>query len=158
MHVNVKLTHQIFIQIIHWCGKPVSWKIGSKRIWELDIDKQGMGFRNPQLPKIWHLGILNILSWKSSENTAEAGRPLRPSLPLFSYLNPAHLLRKSYGLRVRGVLPLPLGKEHFHLQRPRETKKNSNKRNLLSLPQFTILTSYSLTYLIPPHLSILHQA
>lgn len=91
-----------------------------------------MGFRTCH-PKIWHLGILDILSWRNLRN----GRCRKDSLKLSC--------SRSYDSHGKGVFSTPGGKEHPYLRRRKDLGKDSNEQPLLSpptSPQVTLLSSY----------------
>ena len=85
------------------------------------------------------LDMLNILSWKSLRKTAETGRSRWPSSCPF----PLKWVRKDSGER---CLLVPGGKKHSYLLRQVDLKKNPDRQDLLSFPQFITLASHSLSY------------
>lgn len=84
------------------------------------------------------------VSWRNFEKMTEAGGSLWPSPDFLTW-------KRSQNSSVRGALPIPREKEHPYLWRQRDTQKNPNKQALL-FPQFSTLTSYSLT----SHISTQH--
>lgn len=76
-------------------------------------------------PKMWHLGILYILSWKSSRKQQKQ--------ECHSDLSPAILSRnRSENPHVGGTFPRPEGKRYLYLLRKRDTEKNLNEHALLN--------------------------
>ena len=79
-----------------------------------------MGFRT-YCSQLWHLGILNILSWRIWENT-RSGKVILTSFP-----NPSSLKDSPIKPSIRDALSLPRGKENCYLWRKRDAKKSPNK-------------------------------
>ena len=81
-------------------------------------------------PKIGHLGILDISTWKNLRNGL-----CRQD---FSDLSLKQVIKPS----CETCSPNTLRKEHRYLWRKRDTGRNLNQQALLSFPQFTTLSSY----------------
>lgn len=110
------------------------------------------GFRI-RYPRIWHLGLLSISSWRDLRTS----RSRRDSL---TFLWSRSSDPPWEALSMRGTLPTPTpgGKEHPSLQRTTDAKRNLNKRTGLVFPQPSTLSSYSfLSYHVFPRPSALHQ-
>lgn len=96
------------------------------------------GFRS-SYPKIWHLGVLTMWSWRNLRYSR--CRKISDLLPPFSF----EIGHKTLVWEV--PLPLP--------PRRRDAEKHPNKQVLQSFPQCITFSSYSLSYHISPLPSIL---
>ena len=98
-----------------------------------------MGFRK-WYPKIWPFGTMSILSWRNLKKLAEAGSSFSPPV--------LHPRSSSTGPQVRGTLSMPAGKkETSSYPRWTDSGKESEQTGLAKFPQFTTLSSSSLSYL-----------
>ena len=97
-----------------------------------------MGFRT-RCPRWWHPGIVNASSWRRlSQRQVQKVTDAPPSpSPLRQAINPSW--------------------ERCPPQRQRDTEKNPSKQARLSFPQFTTLTSPSLTFCISVRLPAFQQ-
>ena len=97
-----------------------------------------MGFRK-WYPKIWPFGTLNILSWRNLKKLAE--------VEVLSVLQ-SFIPEATCGPQVRGILPLPAGRKvTSSYPRWTDSGEKSEQTGLAKFPQFTTLSSSSLSYL-----------
>lgn len=135
------------LKIIIWKNNNKLWLLVRKQTLS-NVHKSGRGFRICY-PKIRHLGLLTISSWRCWKKwQKQAGySDLLACLLFCPEAGHKHSWERCH--------PLGTGKEHPSL-RTKGSQEESSQMGLTRFSQFTTITSYSLTYPISPELSTHH--